>query len=76
MAGEEKPIAPETRGREDWTEPPEQRIPQPTYAPAAMALGTAFVFFGIVTSWLFCVAGGVLIALSLKSWIGGLADGD
>ena len=41
-----------------------------------MALGTAFVFFGIVTSWLFCVAGGVLIALSLKSWIGGLADGD
>lgn len=69
---EQTPIA----GREDWTPPPEQRIPHPTYAPATMALGAAFVFFGIVTSWLFCAAGAALIVVSLKSWIGGLANGE
>jgi hypothetical protein len=33
------------------------------------------VFFGIVTSYLFCAAGGLIMALALKSWIGGMADG-
>jgi hypothetical protein len=75
-------MAPETTSRsdltnrQDWVAPPEQTIPRPTYAPAAMALGVAFVFFGLVTSFLFCAAGVVLMALSLKSWIGGMVNGD
>jgi hypothetical protein len=75
-------MAPETTSRsditnrQDWVTPPEQTIPRPTYAPAAMALGVAFVFFGLVTSFLFCAAGLVLMALSLKSWIGGMVNGD
>ena len=78
-------MAPETRSassrtdvvnRDDWVAPPEQTIPQPTYAPAAMALGVAFVFFGLVTSYLFCAAGAAIMALSLRSWIGGIVDGD
>jgi len=74
-------MAPETTSstpanRDDWVAPPAQNIPQPTYAPAGMALGVAFVLFGIVTSYLFCAAGAVLIALSLKSWIGGMANGE
>ena len=77
-------MAPETRSssraasvanRDDWVAPPQQTIPQPTYAPAAMALGVAFVFFGLVTSYLFCAAGAAVMALSLRSWIGGIADG-
>jgi hypothetical protein len=66
---------PDLTNRQDWVTPPEQTIPRPTYAPAAMALGVAFVFFGLVTSFLFCAAGAVLMALSLKSWIGGMVDG-
>jgi hypothetical protein len=62
--------------RDDWVSPPEQTIPQPTYAPAGMALGIAFIFFGLVTSYLFCAAGAVLMAISLKSWIGGMVDAD
>jgi hypothetical protein len=62
--------------REDWVSPPEQTIPHPTYAPAGMSLGIAFVLFGLVTSYLFCAAGAVLMAIALKSWIGGMADGE
>jgi len=61
--------------RDNWPLPPEQSIPQPTYAPAGLALGVAFVLFGIVTSDLFCFAGLLLIAIALKSWIGAMADG-
>ena len=68
-------MAPETN-REAWVEPPEQKIPLPTYAPAAMALGVAFVFFGLVTSYLFCAAGAAIMALSLRSWIGAMANGE
>ena len=74
-------MAPETKStspapnREDWVTPPEQNIPQPSYAPAGMALGVAFVFFGVATSYLFCVAGAVMMAIALKSWIGAMADG-
>lgn len=64
------------QSRDSWVLPPEQNIPKPTYAPAGLALGVAFVLFGIVTSDLFCLAGAVLIAIALKSWIGAMADGN
>ncbi len=69
-------VASSATSRDDWVMPPEQAIPQPTYAPAGMALGVAFVFFGLVTSYLFCAAGAAIMALSLKSWIGGMANGE
>jgi hypothetical protein len=68
-------MAPESN-RDNWVSPPAQSIPPPTYAPAALALGVAFVFFGIVTSYLFCIAGAVIMGLALKRWIGAMADGD
>lgn len=61
--------------RDDWVSPTEQTIPHPTYAPAGLSLGVAFVLFGLVTSYLFCAAGAVLMAVALKSWIGGMVDG-
>jgi hypothetical protein len=78
MALETKSPSPASNvaNREDWVAPPEQTIPQPTYAPAGMALGVAFVFFGLVTSYLFCAAGAAIMALALKSWIGVMANGD
>jgi len=74
MAPENKPSA--TISPDDWPKPPEQIIPHPTYAPAGMALGVAFALFGLATSYLFCAAGAVLIAIALKSWIGGMANGE
>jgi hypothetical protein len=68
-------MAPET-SRDDWVSPPEQTIPRPTYAPAGMALGVAFVLFGLATSYLFCAVGAGMMALALRSWIGAMANGD
>jgi hypothetical protein len=61
---------------QDWVAPPQQSVPPPSYSPAGMALGVAFVFFGLATSYLFCAAGALLMALALKSWIGGMANGE
>jgi hypothetical protein len=61
---------------QDWVAPPAQNIPHPTYAPAGFALGVSFVLFGLATSYLFCAAGAVLMAIALKSWIGGMANGE
>jgi hypothetical protein len=66
----------EVTNRDAWALPPAQIIPQPTYAPAAMSLGIAFVFFGLVTSYLFCAAGGLIMVVALRSWIGGMTDGE
>jgi len=38
--------------------------------------GIAFVLFGLATSYLFCAAGAVLMAISLKSWIGGMVNAE
>jgi hypothetical protein len=62
--------------RENWPTPPEQIIPHPTYSPAGLALGVAFVLFGIATSYWFCAAGVLLMGIALKSWIGGMANGE
>jgi hypothetical protein len=76
MAPEAKPSTTSNMNRDDWVLPQEQRLPQPTYAPAGLSLGVAFVLFGLVTSYLFCAAGAVLMAIALKSWIGGMVNGE
>jgi len=68
--------APVADNRADWVAPPAQTIPHPTYAPAGLALGVSFVLFGLATSYLFCAAGALLMAIALKSWIGGMANGE
>jgi len=59
-----------------WTAPLPEKIPQPTFWPAAMALGTVLFLFGVVTLWPVSLSGLALIAVSLSKWIGELADGD
>jgi hypothetical protein len=68
--------APAADNRADWPAPPAQTIPHPSYAPAGLALGVSFVLFGLATSYLFCAAGAVVMAIALKSWIGGMANGE
>jgi hypothetical protein len=76
MAPEDKTSTTSSMNRDDWVKPQEQTIPHPTYAPAGLSLGVAFVLFGLVNSYLFCAAGAVLMAIALKSWIGGMANGE
>ena len=61
---------------EGWALPQPERLPAHTYQPAVLALGTSFILFGLVTSYAFCAAGGVLFTIALVNWIGELAHGD
>ncbi|MGI9474128.1 MAG: hypothetical protein ACR2NZ_21485 [Rubripirellula sp.] len=44
-------------------------IPQPTYVPAALAMGIMMLLWGILTNWLMSLAGAVLMAWAIKAWI-------
>jgi len=43
--------------------------PQPTYAPAAMALGIMMLLWGITTMWIMSLAGLGVMTWSLWMWI-------
>lgn len=55
-----------------WHMAQPEKLPQPTYWPAAMALGVVFVFWGIVTTLAISVVGLLLTAVALGGWIGEL----
>ena len=48
---------------------PPEIPPQPTYAPAALAMGVLFTLWGVTTHWFMSAAGIGLIAWSLISWV-------
>ena len=53
----------------NWEPLPPEPLPHPTYFPAGLAMGTAFLFWGLITSWVVFVVGLVLFAASLAGWI-------
>jgi hypothetical protein len=53
----------------DWEPLPAEPLPHPTYFPAGLAMGTAFLFWGLITSWVVLVVGLVLFSASLAGWI-------
>ena len=60
----------------EWSAPLPDKNPQPTYAPAFLALGITFLLFGIVSSYVFSAAGFVLIVVSISKWVGELLHGE
>lgn len=59
-----------------WSEAQPPATPDPTYAPAFLALGITFALFGIVSSYVFSAAGLALIVWSISKWIGELLHGE
>ncbi|MEM8954598.1 MAG: hypothetical protein AAGD22_10645 [Verrucomicrobiota bacterium] len=54
----------------DEEDEPKEVAPGPTYAPAAMAMGIMFFFWGSLTLWPATVMGAGLIAYALGKWVG------
>ena len=48
---------------------PHERLPRPNFFPAGVAMGTTFIFWGLITSWVILVVGIGLFAASLAGWI-------
>jgi len=55
--------------RQGWTRLPHTHPPRPTYFPAALALGAAFIFWGLVTSVVIMGLGAALFFAALAGWI-------
>ncbi len=49
-------------------------LPAPTVWPITLAGGITLLVFGIITTYLFSLAGLALIALAVHGWIGDLDD--
>lgn len=53
----------------DWQEATPERLPKPTYWPFFLAMGLAFIFWGLLTTWVILVAGVLIFVVSLIGWI-------
>jgi hypothetical protein len=76
MNGQERNTAAARDDTEGWSAPAAQEIPQPSYAPATLAMGIALLLWGIATAWPISAAGLVLAVVSLARWIGELTHGE
>lgn len=55
--------------RADWQPLPDQHLPAPTYFPAGLAMGTTFIFWSLITSWVIFFIGLGLFIAALAGWI-------
>ncbi|QYM78262.1 hypothetical protein K0B96_13255 [Horticoccus luteus] len=53
----------------DWEPLPPEVLPRPTFFPSGLAMGTTFIFWGLITSWVVLVVGVGLFIASLAGWI-------
>ena len=52
-----------------WEPLPPEPLPHPNFFPAGLAMGTTFIFWGLITSWVILVVGIGLFAASFAGWI-------
>jgi hypothetical protein len=52
-----------------WQMLPDTPLPRPCYFPAGLAMGAAFLFWGLITTWVVVLVGLALFLASLAGWI-------
>jgi hypothetical protein len=52
-----------------WEPLPHETLPRPTYFPAGLAMGTTFIFWGLISSIVVFLVGVALFAAALAGWI-------
>jgi hypothetical protein len=62
---EDKEIVPENT----WEKAKPEILPKPTYWPFFLAMGLAFIFWGLLTTWVILVTGAIIFVISLIGWI-------
>lgn len=60
------------RLRLGWSRPKPETIPEPTYWPATIALGIAFIMWGIISNIFVFGMGLILFVTGMAGWIGDL----
>src|ERR1700730_5540280 len=69
MPNEQSPIQHSDAVPPGWQVLPDTPLPHPTYFPAGLAMGIAFVFWGLITTWVVWLVGVVLFIAALAGWI-------
>src|SRR4029453_792248 len=64
MPDEDSPAVPP-----GWEVLPAESLPRPTYFPAGLAMGVAFLLWGLITSWVILLVGVALFTAALAGWI-------
>ena len=52
-----------------WQRLPDEPLPHPTYFPAGLAMGVAFIFWGLISNFVVSLVGIALFAAALAGWI-------
>ena len=52
-----------------WQLLPDEPLPHPTYFPAGLAMGVAFLFWGLITNLVVWLIGAALFVAALAGWI-------
>lgn len=60
------------RLRLGWSRPKPEKIPEPTYWPATVGLGIAFIMWGIISNIFVFGMGFILFVTGIAGWIGDL----
>lgn len=53
-----------------WNRARPEKIPDPSWAPPGLALGSGLLVWGLISSWIIGAAGVGLFIVSLARWIG------
>ncbi|HEY4195100.1 MAG TPA: hypothetical protein VGM63_06175 [Mucilaginibacter sp.] len=53
----------------DWEKAKPEMLPEPTYWPFFLAMGLAFIFWGLLTTWVIMLAGILIFVIALARWI-------
>jgi len=57
------------QNRENWEEARPSKLPRPTYWPFYLAMGLAFLGWGVKAGWIIAGAGLVIFTIALVGWI-------
>jgi hypothetical protein len=57
------------KGHPGWEPLPPETLPRPTYFPAGLAMGTTFIFWGLISSIVVLLVGVSLFIAALAGWI-------
>ncbi|HTR29722.1 MAG TPA: hypothetical protein VMH27_10665 [Puia sp.] len=61
----EKEVIPD----ESWEKARPEKLPSPAYWPFFLALGLAFLVWGMLTTWIIGVVGLLIFIIALARWI-------
>jgi len=53
----------------DWEFAKPEKLPEPTYWPFFLVMGLAFIFWGLLTTWVILCTGILIFITALMGWI-------